>query len=178
MGQNETTRNWTIKPPGVGLRMVLVFGSIYQGKPFWVRILDPQPAGATPEMRIPWPTFLCAEEANRSGHPKGDCSIVGLGVPQKRRLAGSRIHLYFVAVDPSAKSLTFCGFSGMKTLDFPKSQSLKIQPNSSQVSGLRIQSQHRGRTFFGLPFAPYQICYLSVCWSVGWGGKGVDSCKN
>ena len=36
-----------------------------------------------------------------------------------------------VAVDPSAKSLTVWGFSG-KPRDFPKSESLKIQPNSSQ----------------------------------------------
>ena len=40
--------------------------------------------------------------------------------------------MILVAVDPPAKSLTFGGFSG-KPLDFPKSKSLKIQPNSSQV---------------------------------------------
>ena len=37
---------------------------------------------------------------------------------------------YLVAVDPCAKSETFCGFS-RNPLDFQKSLSLKIQPNSS-----------------------------------------------
>ena len=40
-----------------------------------------------------------------------------------------------IAADPSARSLTFCGFSG-KHLDFPKSESLKIRPNSSQEGTL------------------------------------------
>ena len=33
-----------IRPPGIGPQ-VLVFGSIYQGNPFWVPIFDPQPYG-------------------------------------------------------------------------------------------------------------------------------------
>ena len=33
-----------IKPPGP---QVLVFGSIYQGNPFWVPIFDPQPYDST-----------------------------------------------------------------------------------------------------------------------------------
>ena len=41
-------------------------------------------------------------------------------------------HRFWVAVDPPAKSCTLWGFSG-KHLYFTKSQSLKVQPNSSQV---------------------------------------------
>ena len=37
VGQNSTTRNWT-----AGLRSHV---SIYQGKPFWVPMFDPQPIG-------------------------------------------------------------------------------------------------------------------------------------
>ena len=36
-----------IKPPGYGPQ-VLVFGSIYQGKPFWVPVFDPQPFALPP----------------------------------------------------------------------------------------------------------------------------------
>ena len=35
---------WVKMKPGIGPQ-ILVFGSIYQGKPFWAPIFDPQPNG-------------------------------------------------------------------------------------------------------------------------------------
>ena len=74
------------------------------------------------------------------------CCLPG-GENKKERAKGRRLPLahgvrflgvgtffeiqFLGAVDPPAKSLPFWWFSG-KAFDFPKSSSLKIQPNSSQ----------------------------------------------
>ena len=47
VGGSSVGKQWVwvkIQPPGYGPQ-VLVFGSIYQGKPCWVPIFDPQPNG-------------------------------------------------------------------------------------------------------------------------------------
>ena len=79
-----------------------------------------------PSAQVRLPTSFVAES--------GELASVGILAFQEARArpTGCTTGAFLVAVDPPAKSLTFGGFSG-KHLYFPKSQSLKIQPNSSQA---------------------------------------------
>ena len=62
-----------IKPQGIGPH-VFVFGSIYQGKPFWVRIFD------QPYAHFPSFTGICGAKA-WFGHPlKSEFTIAGLSL--------------------------------------------------------------------------------------------------
>ena len=74
-----------MKPPGIGPR-VLVCVYIYHGKPFWVPVFDPHPFGDVDR----WLTDLARRACV-------DCSWI------------RKQCVYLVAVDPSAKSLTFWG---------------------------------------------------------------------